>query len=118
MYPYTQHQTGGSHDNRRDQKPLNVIEQLTYLMFIWSLDEKETEIEQMENLSGETLTHIFPRDENGQSMRWSKFKNRDSREIFDIVGQKVFPFIKNLSGENESAFSSYMDSAMFLIPTP
>lgn len=51
-------------------------------------------------------------------MRWSKFKNRDSREIFEIVGQKVFPFIKNLSGENESAFSRYMGSAMFLILTP
>ena len=98
--------------------PLTVIEQLTYLMFIRSLDEKDTETEQLENLSGETLPHIFPDTEDGQSMRWSKFKNRDSREIFDIVGQKVFPFIKNLSGENESAFSRYMDSAMFLIPTP
>ena len=39
-------------------------------------------------------------------------------EIFDIVGQKVFPFIKNLSGENENAFSRYMGSAMFLFPTP
>ena len=98
--------------------PLTVIEQLTYLMFIRSLDEKDTETEQLENLSGETLPHIFPQDEEGQSMRWSKFKNRDSREIFEIVGQKVFPCIKNLSGENESAFSRYMDSAMFLIPTP
>ena len=98
--------------------PLTVIEQLTYLMFIRSLDEKDTETEQLENLSGETLPHIFPDTEDGQSMRWSKFKNRDSREIFDIVGQKVFPFIKKLSGENESAFSRYMDSAMFLIPTP
>ena len=98
--------------------PLTVIEQLTYLMFIRSLDEKDTETEQLENLSGESLEHIFPDTEEGQSMRWSKFKNRDSREIFEIVGQKVFPFIKNLSGENESAFSRYMDSAMFLIPTP
>lgn len=98
--------------------PLTVIEQLTYLMFIRLLDEKDTETEQLENLSGETLPHIFPDTEDGQSMRWSKFKNRDSREIFDIVGQKVFPFIKNLSSENESAFSRYMDSAMFLIPTP
>ena len=98
--------------------PLTVIEQLTYLMFIRSLDVKEAETEQLENLSGETLPHIFPDTEDGQSMRWSKFKNRDSREIFEIVGQKVFPFIKNLSGENESAFSRYMDSAMFLIPTP
>ena len=67
--------------------PLTVIEQLTYLMFIRSLDVKETETEQLENLSGETLPHIFPQNEAGQSMRWSKFKNRDSREIFEIVGQ-------------------------------
>ena len=35
--------------------PLTVIEQLTYLMFIRSLDEKDTETEQLENLSGEAL---------------------------------------------------------------
>lgn len=98
--------------------PLTVIEQLTYLMFIRSLDEKELETEQMENISGEKLPKIFSQDDLGQSMRWSKFKNKDSREIFDIVGQRVFPFIKNLSGEMQTAFSRYMDSAMFLIPTP
>ena len=57
--------------------PLTVIEQLTYLMFIRSLDEKELEIETMEALSGETLPNIFPQDEEGQSMRWSKFKTKD-----------------------------------------
>ena len=32
--------------------PLTVIEQLTYLMFIRSLDEKELETEEFENMSG------------------------------------------------------------------
>jgi type I restriction enzyme M protein len=98
--------------------PLTVIEQLTYLMFIRSLDEKELEIETMEALSGETLPKIFPQDEEGQSMRWSKFKTKDPREIYDIVGTKVFPFIKSMNGENASAFSRYMQDALFLIPTP
>lgn len=98
--------------------PLTVIEQLTYLMFIRSLDEKELEIETMEALSGETLPNIFPQDEEGQSMRWSKFKTKDPREIYDIVGTKVFPFIKSMNGENASAFSRYMQDALFLIPTP
>ncbi len=49
--------------------PLTVIEQLTYLMFIRSLDEKELEKEQFEAISGEKLDKIFPRDEEGQSMR-------------------------------------------------
>lgn len=98
--------------------PLTVIEQLTYLMFIRSLDEKELEKEQFEAISGEKLKKIFPQDEEGQSMRWSKFKTMDSRKIYDIVGTKVFPFIKALNGEIESAFSRYMQDAMFLIPTP
>ncbi len=98
--------------------PLTVIEQLTYLMFIRSLDEKELENESFEALSGETMPKIFPQDEEGQSMRWSKFKLKDPRIIYDIVGTKVFPFIKSLNGENTTAFSRYMQDAMFLIPTP
>ena len=52
--------------------PLTVIEQLTYLMFLRSLDEKELEIEELENLTGEKIDHIFPASAAGQSMRWSK----------------------------------------------
>jgi type I restriction enzyme M protein len=98
--------------------PLTVIEQLTYLMFIRSLDEKELENESFEALSGETMPKIFPQDEEGQSMRWSKFKSKDPRMIYEIVGTKVFPFIKAMNGQNTSAFSRYMQDAMFLIPTP
>ena len=97
--------------------PLTVIEQLTYMMFIHSLDEKELKNESFETLTGEKMPKIFPQTEEGQSMRWSKFKNRDARDIFEIVSQKVFPFIKNLNGENASAFSRYMETAMFMIPT-
>ena len=51
-------------------------------------------------------------------MRWSKFKTKDSRMIYEIVGTKVFPFIKAMNGSSTSAFSRYMQDAMFLIPTP
>ena len=121
--------------------PLTVIEQLTYLMFIRSLDEKELETEELESISGEKLDKIFPQSPSGQSMRWSRFKNSDPRDIYDIISQRVFPAIKNmkngclpdfteqgeliaLSGEweegeqNNTAFARYMSDAMFLIPTP
>ena len=52
--------------------PLTVIEQLTYLMFIRSLDEKELETEAFENMTGSQMEHIFPASAVGQSMRWSK----------------------------------------------
>ena len=99
-------------------QPLTVIEQLTYLMFIRSLDEKEIENESMEELGVEVKNKIFPQTAEGQSMRWSKFKDKDAREIFEIIGQKVFPFIKSINNKKTSAFSIYMEDAMFLIPTP
>jgi len=119
--------------------PLTVIEQLTYLMFIRSLDEKELEQEEFANMTGEEAEYIFPQSEIGQAMRWSKFKNRDPREIYDIISQRVFPAVKKMkygklpdfdaNGElteipdngtdtMQTAFSRYMDSAVFVIPNP
>lgn len=121
--------------------PLTVIEQLTYLMFIRSLDEKELEQEEFDNMTGSKGVRIFPETANGQAMRWSKFKDRDSREIFNIISQRVFPAIKNMKygklpdfaengemqeiqdedgkdGGTRTAFARYMEDAMFLIPTP
>ena len=54
---------------------LTVIEQLTYLMFICSLDEKELETEAFENSSDGEIDKIFPPTPLGQNMRWSKFKH-------------------------------------------
>ncbi len=98
--------------------PLTVIEQLTYFMFIRSLDEKELERENLELISEETQSRVFPQDDEGQSMRWSKFKLRDPRDIFDIISTKVFPFIKTLNGKESSSFARYMQDAVFIIPTP
>ena len=121
--------------------PLTVIEQLTYLMFIRSLDEKELATEDFENMAGEKMEHIFPASAAGQSMRWSRFKDKDSREIFLTMQQRVFPAIKKMKygrlpdfdangelveiaddptrpDEGNTAFARYMDDALFLIPTP
>lgn len=54
--------------------PLVVIEQLTYLFFIRSLDDIETANEKKDAmLGGEPTERIFPQDEIGQTLRWSKF---------------------------------------------
>jgi len=120
--------------------PLTVIEQLTYLIFIRSLDEKEIEYEQFDHDLGIEATHIFPKSAIGQAMRWGTFKNRDPQELFDIIQRYVFPAIKGMKGgklpdfdedgkliefteetdatEDETAFSRYMKDAIFLIPTP
>lgn len=68
-------------------------------MFIRSLDEKELENESFENLTGESMPKIFPQTEAGQNLRWSQFKEKDPRVIFETINQQVFPFIKTMNGE-------------------
>lgn len=95
--------------------PLTIIEQITYLLFIKGLDEIETNNEKTEQLLGVKFKRIF--DEEHQDCRWSKFKNMSANEMFKIVSEKVFPFIKNLQPSKESSFSKYMENAIFIVPT-
>ena len=77
--------------------PLTCIEQLSYLMFIRSLDDIEIETEQKENMMGINGNHIF--DETWQKLRWSKFKNLSPDEIFSLMKDEkngIFAFIKNM----------------------
>lgn len=121
--------------------PLTVIEQLTYLMFIRSLDEKELENEAFEVDSGVQMNKIFPQSEAGQAMRWNRFKNGDPGDIYALMSRRIFPAIKGIKNghlpdfntqgemlavpteedsqqEDNTAFARYMEDAMFLIPTP
>lgn len=96
--------------------PLTVIEQFTYLLFIKGLDETETTKEQEAELFGVEHQGLFPKDK--QHLRWSRFKQLGSaEEMYEVVSKEVFPFIKNLHGKEDSAYSKYMNDAMFMIPT-
>lgn len=96
--------------------PLDVIEQFTYLLFIKQLDEVETTKENEANFLGVPFESMFP--EECQKFRWSKFKNLGSaEEMYDLVLNGVFPFIKNLHQDGESAYARYMGDAIFKIPT-
>lgn len=97
--------------------PLEVIEQFTYLLFIKGLDEIETTKEAEASILGIDFNRTFPEDK--QHLRWSKFSNEGNPEkMYLIVQNEVFPFIKNLHGNNESAYAKYMGDAIFKIPTP
>lgn len=60
---------------------------------------------------------IFSEDE--QEYRWSRFKNLgDADIVYKLVQEKVFPFIKGLHSDKDSAYARYMGDAIFKIPTP
>ena len=96
--------------------PLEVIEQFTYLLFIKGLDDKEIIKENDAILLGIDFDRTFPEDK--QNLRWSKFKNFEAETMYEIVANEIFPFIKNLHTNKDSAYAKYMGDAIFKIPTP
>ncbi|WP_256092895.1 type I restriction-modification system subunit M [Micromonospora aurantiaca (nom. illeg.)] len=103
--------------------PLEVIEQITYLLFIKRLDDLHTLEENKANRLGKPMERrIFPEgcDDQGRKyndMRWSHFKSAAPAEMFEIVGERVFPFLRTLGGDG-STYSQHMKDARFTIPNP
>lgn len=96
--------------------PLTVIEQISYLFFIKELDEKHTREERKANRLNRPIENpVFDETPKQQNMRWSKFKDFAPSEMYRVVQEDVFPFIKNMGGEN---FAKYMKDAVFMIPSP
>ncbi|ROR92597.1 type I restriction-modification system subunit M [Nocardioides aurantiacus] len=96
--------------------PLEVIEQITYLLFIRRLDDLQTLAEKKANRTGQPVEG--PLFQPGQDeLRWSRFKSREPGVMFKIVGAGVFPLLRTLGGDG-STYSEHMKDARFTIPTP
>jgi type I restriction enzyme M protein len=103
--------------------PLEVIEQITYLLFIKRLDELHTAQEKKANRLGRPIENpVFPAntpEHKYSEMRWSVFKNFEPKEMYRAVSEEAFPFIKNLQSDREgSTYAHHMRDARFTIPTP
>jgi type I restriction enzyme M protein len=107
--------------------PLEVIEQITYLLFMRGLDDAHTLEENKANRLRKPMERrIFPpgKDKIGKNggvayedMRWSRLKNRDSATMFEIISEHVFPFLRTMAEEG-TAHATHMKGARFTIPTP
>ncbi|WP_352398466.1 class I SAM-dependent DNA methyltransferase [[Clostridium] aminophilum] len=105
--------------------PLEVIEQITYLMFIRDLDDSDNKREKECAMLGLPYQSIFS-DEvtigaqtiDGKQLKWSVFRDFPAARMFTVMQEWVFPFIKNLHDDKNSAYSKYMGDAIFKLPTP
>ncbi|MEG1385353.1 MAG: class I SAM-dependent DNA methyltransferase [Oscillospiraceae bacterium] len=105
--------------------PLDVIEQITYLMFIHDLDETDTMRAKESAMLGLPFESIFTKEVNigerkidGEQLKWSVFHDFPAGKMYSTMQEMVFPFIKNLHADKDSAYSKYMDDAIFKLPTP
>ena len=105
--------------------PLDVIEQMTYLMFIRDLDDADNLHSKESAMLGLPYKSIFSeevvigdRTIAGNQLKWSVFHDFPAQKMYSVVQEWVFPFIKNLHGDKDSAYAKYMGDAIFKVPTP
>ena len=105
--------------------PLDVVEQMTYLMFIRDLDDTDNLRAREAAMLGLPYKSIFAdeieigeRKIPGNQLKWSTFHDFPAQRMYSVVQEWVFPFIKNLHGDKNSAYSKYMDDAIFKVNTP
>lgn len=105
--------------------PLEVIEQITYLMFIHDLDDSDNIRAKESAILGLPYKSIFSeevrigeRTIDGSQLKWSCFRDFPADRMYSIMQEWVFPFIKTLHSDKNSAYSKYMDDAIFKLPTP
>lgn len=94
--------------------PLDVIEQITYLMFIHDLDKTDDTLQKESVMIGKTYTSMFV---GKQHLKWSKLRDKPAEEMYQTMQGEVFPFIKELNG-NSGTYAKYMADAIFKVPTP
>ena len=101
--------------------PLEVIEQITYLMFIRDLDDVDNKRAKESAMLGLPYKSIFAdevqigdRTIEGRQLKWSVFRDLPAGRMYTVMQEWVFPFIKDLHGDKNSAYSKYMDDASIL----
>ena len=105
--------------------PLDVVEQMTYLMFIHDLDETDNRRAKESAMLRLPYKSMFDGEVNiggrtiaGNQLKWSVFRDFPAGKMYSVMQEWVFPFIKSLHGDKDSAYAKYMDDAIFKIPTP
>ena len=93
--------------------PLQAIEQMSYLIFMKRLEDEDVSREQNAKLLGENFTSIFPKKE----YKWSVWTEYPAEQMLEQVRDNVFPFLRKLTGGENSIYSKYMKNASFSIPT-
>lgn len=92
--------------------PLTAVEQISYLLFMRRLDAMDAKKAEDAEWLKKPYKSLF---KGNEKLRWSKFRHLPAEEMLAHVRDKVFPFIKELGGE-EDAFARHMQDAVFIIP--
>ena len=107
--------------------PIEIIEQITYLLFLKRLDEAQTRTEKQAIRTGKPARNLpFPlgNDHLGRpwsDLRWKNFEHLSKDRMFRLFTDRMFTFLREelhtQSNGEESSYAKHLDGARFTIPT-
>ena len=93
--------------------PLNAIEQITALIFLKMLSEKDNQKIAQSSFTKVDYVSIF---EGNKDAKWDNFKELDSQSMLETVRDVAFPFIKSYNEGSE--FNKSLKDLAFIITKP
>src|SRR5690625_2952689 len=94
--------------------PLEVIEQITYLMFLRRLEDTQTVKEKKSRRTGKPIENPLYTDDT-QALRWSELKELSPDALYEVMDKGVFTWLRQLGGD-DSTYAHHMRDARFTIP--
>ncbi len=101
--------------------PLTAIEQMSYLIFLKRLEDKDNERRRTSEKRNTKHESVFDRSvgditkKEVQKCRWSYWSQLSGEEMLPFVRDVVFKFLRSLGSET-SSFTQYMQDAILIIP--
>jgi len=92
--------------------PLTAIEQISYLIFLKRLEDRDNAQKKSAERRGQTHKSVFA---GKKDCRWSYWSQLPGDQMLPHVRDEVFKFLRNLGGET-SSFTQNMQDAVFIIP--
>lgn len=93
--------------------PLDAIQQITALIFLKMLSERDNQKKLQASFTGEKYTSIFV---NEKMASWDEFRELDSQSMLEVVRDVAFPFIKKYNEGSE--FNKSLKDLAFIITKP
>ena len=93
--------------------PALFIEQISYLIYLKLLDERETELELKGRLlkgKGGNEKLLFP--DQASRYRWSNWRFKSGNDLRDFLGDEVFPYMASLLKEEPQVAIYFQDAKL------
>lgn len=90
--------------------PITYIEQISFLIYLKLLDERESEIAIQHKLGAMRVKSLYP--EQAKRFRWNEWRNLSGEKLVKFVRDEVFQYMSSINSENQHIAFYFRDAQL------